>query len=57
MTEESLKERVAEWLVANNKKAGEVLYGYFPLGMVARWIERAEQAEFKLKNRTEPKGE
>lgn len=39
-----------QWLASNQKVRGEVLHGLFPLGMVLCWIERAEEAEAKLKN-------
>jgi hypothetical protein len=40
-----LAERSAVWLVSNKKQPDEVRWGVFPLGMVERWIERAEGAE------------
>ena len=36
---------VVRWLVSNEKHPSEVRHGRFPLGMVRRWIERAEEAE------------
>jgi hypothetical protein len=42
---EPLVERSAVWLASNKKRSDEVRWGVFPLGMVARWIERAEGAE------------
>lgn len=40
--------RVNDWLAANKKAASDVNWARFPLGMVFRWIERAEKAEAEL---------
>lgn len=39
---------VERWLASNEKQSWEVKWGLFPLGMVGRWIERAEEAEAEL---------
>jgi len=39
---------IADWLRANNKLPEQVIHGTFPLGMVQRWIERAEIAQREL---------
>lgn len=44
-----LQQRIKDWLEVNNITKERVRYGYFPLGMVNTWIERAELAELKLK--------
>jgi hypothetical protein len=36
---------VKNWLESNQREAVQVRHGVFPLGMVQRWIERAEAAE------------
>jgi hypothetical protein len=41
--------RVNHWLRVNEQDRANLQHGYFPLGMVQRWIERAEEAEAKLK--------
>jgi len=41
-----------QWLTANQKERAQVLHGLFPFGMVQRWIERAEQAEATIRNKT-----
>ncbi len=46
---ESLAQHVGQWLSSNEKECSQVLHGIFPLGMVQRWIERALEAEAKLK--------
>ena len=43
-----LARAIEEWLAANEKQPDEVRWGSFPLGMVQRWIERAEIAEAAL---------
>lgn len=48
MSEEMMDHRVHEWLASNNLRAEEVRHGSFPLGMVQRFIERAESAEAEL---------
>ena len=40
-----LEQAVARWLRVNEKRPEQVFHGTFPLGMVQRWIERAEAAE------------
>jgi hypothetical protein len=45
MSEEMIEHRVREWLAANELRDEEVKHGSFPLGMVQRFIERAESAE------------
>lgn len=47
---EKLDNYCSAWLTANQKLRTEVMHGIFPLGMVLRWIERAEEAEAKLKS-------
>lgn len=42
---EQLQTHVSAWLAANSKEPHEVRYGALPLGMVQRWIERAQQSE------------
>lgn len=48
---EDLQKRVDQWLTSNQQYSWEVRYGKFPLGMVQRWIERAEKAESELKGK------
>ena len=38
-------DHVQHWLAVNEKRRWDVRHGLFPLGMVQRWIERAEAAE------------
>jgi hypothetical protein len=43
---EDLRRRTFDWLAANQiTEPHKYRWGLFPLGMVGRWIERAEQAE------------
>lgn len=42
---EHLSKHVGEWLLVNEKNPEDVRWGRFPLGMVQRWIERAEKGE------------
>ena len=42
-----LQAHVDNWLASNQQTPDIVRYGRFPLGMVQRWIERAEHAEAK----------
>ncbi len=37
-----------KWLKSNAKQPEQVRWACFPLGVVQRWIERAEEAEEKL---------
>ena len=37
--------KVERWLKANDKQSNQVRWSLYPIGMVGRWIERAEQAE------------
>lgn len=39
---------VRYWLEANQREAVDVKHGVFPLGMVQRWVERAEAAEAEI---------
>lgn len=39
------QEYTQHWLSANEKKPNEVHWSLYPIGMVGRWIERAETAE------------
>src|SRR3990167_8253730 len=52
MSETELPERfkvlVRDWLQSNQLQPGDVRYGAFPLGMVERWCQRAEEAEARL---------
>jgi hypothetical protein len=41
---------VAEWMKSNNKQTPDVNWSLYPIGMVGRWIERAETAEGTLRN-------
>ena len=50
-----LAAHVERWLVSNQKEPDEVRWGQFPLGMVQRWVERAEEAEAKLATLAEAK--
>jgi hypothetical protein len=43
-----LAQRSSDWLSSNEKQPAEVRWGRFPLGMVQRWVERAEIAEARL---------
>lgn len=43
-----LEKHIADWLRVNEKRPEQVIHGTFPLGMVQRWIERAEDAERRL---------
>lgn len=45
--------RIESWLASNQKELGEVCWGKFPMGMVGRWIERAEQAEGLARSQAE----
>jgi len=38
-------EHVDRWLTSNGKTASDVRWSLYPIGMVQRWIERAETAE------------
>jgi hypothetical protein len=49
MLPDQLDKHCDQWLSSNRQERGQVLHGLFPLGMVQRWIERAEQAEAKLR--------
>jgi hypothetical protein len=49
-----LQQHVNDWLRANEKQEQQVIHGTFPLGMVQRWIERAQEAEAKLKAQITP---
>lgn len=42
---EELKAHVDEWLDVNEKKPTDVYWSLFPIGMVGRWIERAQGVE------------
>lgn len=39
------RQHVERWLTSNSKRSDEVRWSLYPLGMVGRWIERAETAE------------
>lgn len=52
-----LAEHSSRWLKANEKQPDDVRWGRFPLGMVQRWIERAEQAEARLREVEEERDE
>lgn len=54
---DSLRQHIEDWLRGNAKKYHEVKFGQFPLGMVQRWIERAEQAERQLDEALRREGE
>ena len=41
-------DRVQHWLAVNERRRWDVRHGLFPLGMVQRWIERAEAAEARV---------
>lgn len=42
-----LEKHVSQWLKSNEKIGPEVRWGRFPLGMVARLIERVEEIEHR----------
>ena len=44
----AMEVHVTDWLRSNEKAPNGVRWGRFPLGMVQRWIERAQQAEAEL---------
>ena len=46
-------EHVDDWLLSNQVGRDAVRWGCFPLGMVGRWIERAESAEQEVARLTE----
>lgn len=49
-----LERHVNNWLISNQiEDSSQVICGKFPLGMVLRWIERAEKAEAVLRQSVE----
>lgn len=40
-----LERHVEQWLASNEQRPDQVRWGWFPLGMVQQWIERADTAE------------
>lgn len=45
MLPDKLDQYVDQWLASNKQQRGQVMHGLFPIGMVQRWIERAEATE------------
>ena len=55
MTKDEIRRHAHDWLIGNEKQDGStVQWISLPAGMVARWIERAEQAEAELEKVTRP---
>lgn len=45
---ESHNVHVQHWLRSNEKQSDQVRWSLYPIGMVGRWVERAEAAESAL---------
>lgn len=50
---EDQRDHVEHWLTANDLKRSGVLWSLYPIGMVGRWIERAEKSEQDHKSERE----